>query len=209
LATAIIYSIEYITLTSALSKKTKQHLILLVERVSTTSSTRSEEGIVNNRSTKRSRSGSSKGISSSTTKDKSTNYGSGGDTSDHTSSQTSNKSNREPTSSGLFNITTSVVGDVTARNGAVLGNWANNVEKEASTVRIADRLVAYISSVASNICVDTGIGQITSIRITSIIGAQVVVVTEFNVNRGEHTSHNGITSIISTSVHVITRRDRS
>jgi len=150
--------------------------LLFVERIVTTSTSRGEERIVNHSGTKRGSASGGKGIGSASAKHKGTNNGSSSNTGNHTSCQTSNKTNRESAGSSLFNITPSVVGNVTARNSAVLGNWTHDVKEEATTVRIANGLVAHIGSITHYRSVDARHGQIYGSGITCVDCAQIVVI---------------------------------
>jgi len=179
-----------------------------VERIGTTSTSGSEQGVVHDSSTKRSSASSGKGIGGTTTEHESTDNGSSGNTSNHTSSQTGNKAYRESTSTSRLNIATGVVGNITSRNGTVLGDGANDVKDQATTIRIADRLMTYICFVTYNRSVDTGNGQIESSTVAGINGAQVVVITKIDINGGENTSSSTIARIVGTSIVIIARGDR-
>jgi len=177
-----------------------------VERVGTTSSARCKERIVDNGSAKRGSPGSSKGVSSSTTKHEGSNNGGSGNTSNHTSSQTGNKTDWETTSTGFLNVATSVVGDVTARNSTVLCDRTYDVKNEATTVRIANSVVANITAITWRSGVYTSFGQIESGSVANIFGAQVVVIAESGINWCEDTSNGRVTRVISTGISISTRR---
>lgn len=57
--------------------------------------------------------------------------------------------------------------------------------------------------------VDAGSGQVGGSRVTGIVSTQVVVIAELDINRGEDTSNGGVTRIVSASVTIVARRDRS
>jgi len=179
-----------------------------VERIGTTISSRSEERVVHNSSTKRGSSSSGKCIGSSTTKHEGSNNGSSTNTSNYTSSQTRNKSDREAASTSILKVASSVVGDVTARNTAVLRDWAHDGKDEATTVRITNRFVAYVGSVTRTGGVDAGISQIEGSGVATVDSAQVIVIAEIFINRREDTSNFRITRVISTGIRIIARRIR-
>jgi hypothetical protein len=92
----------------------------------------------------------------------------------------------------------------------ILGSVADNIENTTSGKLVASDVLASVMSVITNDgSVDAREGSVEGKRIASIDGAIVVIIAKIHIDRFEHTSGSYVTVIISTSIVVVTGRDRS